>query len=1025
MPRSSLFLEYYRELGVIPEDEWDTFVDVIHTPLPTAFRININCAYPTKLRQRLREEFGPKQFSEQFQRVAPYPFPWYPAEGGWQLGYDKKTLRQIALRPNHAELDKTEAATMAALGEKISALYAFLVSETATGHLSRQEAVSMLPPLALDVKAHHKVLDMCASPGSKTAQMLEVMIQESRKGDKGERGENAADGLVVANDLNVRRGNMLVHQLQRLDNQKVVVTTHDASNFPLPDQTAGGEPGDDRGCFDRVLCDVPCSGDGTMRKAPELLRRWHPGGALTLHPIQLAIALRAVELLKVGGLMVYSTCSLNPIEDESVVAALLQQCGGAVEVVDLCLGSTAESTPLAGLQAKEGVRDWKVGWSKAPPFNGGAAGKKRQELRRRQMTRTDGAAADGDLTPDVTPEQDAPEDEEKEDEVKLQWFTEWDQVPLKLRRRLPQTMFVPTDPTDGVAPPMAAPSSPSPAIEPLGAEEALSQLRHCIRILPHAQDTGGFFVALLRKVKPFVRKSDADLAGEADEAGEATRSRSCECTATPQVQLLLPQHYFQSQFLNSLCDKATHEAALANTVPDTAQAVSAKNDGSGSGMTNAEPPSCASGYYSPLPSSQCLQRRALEAHLQKHKIARAAKKEMKKAAKREERRKEKEAKTARVEKARLEREEKQRIKKEKKLQKQALKLAQQQGGQQGETVQLQVPQAVQSPSTAASAPSAVLDERAAAPVDIYMPVQEAQWRELCRYYGMDYADDSDDEGESAGGSEGLQQGKRCPPLPRSRIFVRAAGRSTERALGHDTSGTIWLVDRAVREFCMRPSSSSDSKGTPHYKLHGGMRIMHAGVRLFSRSAMAPAATGDDSSANYQFGLYRPAQEGLRLLLPHLHRSQQLVPLCLSDFVLMLRHAARESTKGKNKAKKRATNAEQDEENDGEDEDEEQEDQDQGDQFLSIDIFNAASRLRNLPLGPAVVVLDGRAARALSPKLFMTKPTDDEREESLQAAVNSCASTLAWSLSVWIGRNQLNVLASRITAQNMLTVMDGI
>jgi 16S rRNA C967 or C1407 C5-methylase (RsmB/RsmF family) len=72
--------------------------------------------------------------------------------------------------------------------------------------------------------------------------------------------------------------------------------------------------------FDRILCDVPCSGDGTIRKALDIWRRWTPGNGNGLHPLQLRIALHACQMLKVGGRLVYSTCTFNPVEDEAVVA---------------------------------------------------------------------------------------------------------------------------------------------------------------------------------------------------------------------------------------------------------------------------------------------------------------------------------------------------------------------------------------------------------------------------------------------------------------------------------------------------------------------------------------------------------------------------------------------------------------------------------------------------------------------------------------------------------------------------------
>ena len=72
--------------------------------------------------------------------------------------------------------------------------------------------------------------------------------------------------------------------------------------------------------YDRVLCDVPCSGDGTLRKAPDIWRRWVASNGNGLHLLQLRIALQAAHQLRVGGRMVYSTCTFNPVEDEAVVA---------------------------------------------------------------------------------------------------------------------------------------------------------------------------------------------------------------------------------------------------------------------------------------------------------------------------------------------------------------------------------------------------------------------------------------------------------------------------------------------------------------------------------------------------------------------------------------------------------------------------------------------------------------------------------------------------------------------------------
>lgn len=108
--------------------------------------------------------------------------------------------------------------------EPLFKLHNFLIVETSAGSISRQEAVSMIPPLVLDVKPTDKVLDMCAAPGSKTAQLIEALHAES--------DNKIPTGFVVANDVDNNRCYMLVHQAKRLNSPCFVVTNHDSSHFP-------------------------------------------------------------------------------------------------------------------------------------------------------------------------------------------------------------------------------------------------------------------------------------------------------------------------------------------------------------------------------------------------------------------------------------------------------------------------------------------------------------------------------------------------------------------------------------------------------------------------------------------------------------------------------------------------------------------------------------------------------------------------------------------------------------------------
>ena len=86
--------------------------------------------------------------------IRPSCLAWYPDQLAWQLNLTRKDIRRE---------------------EAYFKLHNFLISETESGNISRQETVSMIPPLVLDVKPHHKVFDMCAAPGSKTGQLIEAM----------------------------------------------------------------------------------------------------------------------------------------------------------------------------------------------------------------------------------------------------------------------------------------------------------------------------------------------------------------------------------------------------------------------------------------------------------------------------------------------------------------------------------------------------------------------------------------------------------------------------------------------------------------------------------------------------------------------------------------------------------------------------------------------------------------------------------------------------------------------------------
>ena len=170
-----------------------------------------------------------------------------------------------------------------------------------TGRITRQEAASMLPVRLLRTKPEVLSLDLCAAPGSKTTQLGERLHPH---------------GVVVANEPVSGRLNMLVSNRSRLGLANIVVTQHDGRHFGrLP------PPG-----FDAIIADVPCTGTATTRKNRDVWWDWTPKESRKMFKTQVDITVRGASLLVPGGHLVYSTCSMDPVENEAVVAEVLRRC---------------------------------------------------------------------------------------------------------------------------------------------------------------------------------------------------------------------------------------------------------------------------------------------------------------------------------------------------------------------------------------------------------------------------------------------------------------------------------------------------------------------------------------------------------------------------------------------------------------------------------------------------------------------------------------------------------------------------
>jgi 16S rRNA C967 or C1407 C5-methylase (RsmB/RsmF family) len=293
-----------------------SFVNTLATPLPLTFRMRKNTSSSSKE----LEEILANTYSN---HIAPVSFD--PSKAIYQSS-------------KSSSLSKSNLA-------KIPDLKELIIKASMDGTLARQEIGSMLPVYALSsvdaITNGSKVLDLCASPGSKTLQAVEIVAETGKK------------GKVIANDVHSGRLDSLREAVARSGlserlTSRVTFTNYDASIFPPP---KSGK------LFDAIICDVPCSGDGTIRKDKHILPMWTPGTGNELHSLQVKILKRALELVKVGGVVCYSTCSLNPVEDEAVVAAAIQnKTNMEFELMEW------PKKLFPGFIRRQGVEDWNVGF---------------------------------------------------------------------------------------------------------------------------------------------------------------------------------------------------------------------------------------------------------------------------------------------------------------------------------------------------------------------------------------------------------------------------------------------------------------------------------------------------------------------------------------------------------------------------------------------------------------------------------------------------------------------------------------
>ncbi len=268
---------------LLPDSEdYNNFLEIIKKPPINSIRCNTNKISPSELLKLLKEK-------------------------NWNVSQPFKNSPEIMII--ESQLLPGE------LGKAI---------EHTIGYYYVQEISSMLPVIALQPSPSDVILDICAAPGSKTTQLSALMQNH---------------GTIIANDNRIERIKILVTNLERCGCTNVIVTKNDA--VLLCEKLFKSKIR-----FDKILLDVPCSGEGTLRSSPKTLLMWNIKMISKLSRMQKKIAASAVKLLKPEGEILYSTCTHSPEENESVVSFLVENFPLEIQKIDI------------PVKSRQGIKEW-------------------------------------------------------------------------------------------------------------------------------------------------------------------------------------------------------------------------------------------------------------------------------------------------------------------------------------------------------------------------------------------------------------------------------------------------------------------------------------------------------------------------------------------------------------------------------------------------------------------------------------------------------------------------------------------
>jgi len=296
-----LFVERMSKL--LNKDDLDNFWEFSKKPLTPSIRCNTLKISPEELRKKLEENNN---------WIIEQPWKDYPevmiVKGKKPTGEEK----EILINENTARLSPGE------LGRCLEHLL---------GYFYVQEISSMLPVIAMPPKENEFYFDMCAAPGSKTTQAAAKMKNK---------------GTIIANEMSMGRMRILASNLERCGVTNTIITRKEGQALMKKLQNA------DLPKFDKISVDAPCSGEGTLRGSPKTFLMWNIKTVNYLSKVQKELFREAFKQLKVGGELLYSTCTHAPEENEEVVDAMLKEFDDSIEIIPVNLP----------LKTRNGITQW-------------------------------------------------------------------------------------------------------------------------------------------------------------------------------------------------------------------------------------------------------------------------------------------------------------------------------------------------------------------------------------------------------------------------------------------------------------------------------------------------------------------------------------------------------------------------------------------------------------------------------------------------------------------------------------------